>query len=143
MAGEGSILFSVNDGIGVLQLNRPEVLNALNREVYAAMAEKLEEVAEDEAVRVLIFAGEGRAFCAGTDITELDGATAEEARELALVENHTFNQIEDFSKPTLAPAENREQAVEREAQLLAQLGSSPSAQQKIRSFLARKKGNQK
>jgi enoyl-CoA hydratase len=102
MKQEDNILFSVNEGIGLLQLNRPQVLNALDRQMYLELEGKLAAAAADDQVRVVIFAGRGRAFCAGTDIGGLEGATVEAAQELALVENGAFNAIEDFPKPTLA-----------------------------------------
>lgn len=102
MKQEDNILFSVNEGIGLLQLNRPQVLNALDRQMYLELEGKLAAAAANDQVRVVIFAGRGRAFCAGTDIGGLEGATVEAAQELALVENGAFNAIEDFPKPTLA-----------------------------------------
>ena len=96
------ILFSLREGIGLLRLNRPEVLNALNREVYRALVRRLERIADDGGVRALVIAGRGRAFCAGTDIAELAGATAEEARDLALLENRAFCMLEDLPQPTVA-----------------------------------------
>ena len=96
------ILFSASENIGLLQLNRPEVLNALNRELYAALQARLQHAAEDEDLQVLVVAGSGRSFCAGTDINELEGIAPEEARDLARLENQVFNQLEDFPRPTLA-----------------------------------------
>ena len=96
------ILFSLREGVGLLRLNRPEVLNALNRGVYGALVRRLEQIAGDGCVRALVIAGRGRAFCAGTDIGELAGATAEEARDLALLENRAFCMLEDLPQPTVA-----------------------------------------
>jgi len=65
------------DGIFTLTLRRPDVLNALStalcREVLAALA----RVADDPGARALILTGEGRAFCAGADLKEREGATPE------------------------------------------------------------------
>ena len=85
-----------------MQLNRPQALNALDREMYLGLEEQLAAAAADDDVRVVVFAGCGRAFCAGTDIGALEGAEADAVRKLALVENGAFNAIEDFPKPTLA-----------------------------------------
>ena len=59
------ILYSLREGIGLLRLNRPEVLNALNREVYGVLVRRLEQIAGDGRVRALVVASRGRAFCAG------------------------------------------------------------------------------
>ena len=99
MAG---VLFSARDGVGLLELDRPAVLNALNRRVYEALQARLETAAKDGGVRALIVAGRGRAFCAGTDLGELAGASRESARALGLLENRVCSRLEDFPRPTIA-----------------------------------------
>ena len=95
------VLLSISEQIGRLTLNRPEVLNAMNRELFAEFEKRLDEAARDESLRVLVIAGNGRAFCAGTDLCELDGITAEAAGDLALLENQVMNSVADFSWPTI------------------------------------------
>ena len=53
-----------------LTMNRPEVLNALNGELLEALSRALDEAARDEAVRVVVLRGAGRAFCSGYDLSE-------------------------------------------------------------------------
>ncbi len=96
------LIYSVDRHIALLQLNRPAVLNAMNRVLYADLQTLLKEAAADENVRVLVVAGRGRAFCAGTDIGELKDSSAAEVRQLALLENGALNQLEDFPRPTIA-----------------------------------------
>jgi enoyl-CoA hydratase/carnithine racemase len=60
----------ITDGVALLTLNRPESLNALNRELFGALGEALQLVRDDEAVRVAVITGTGRAFCAGADMKE-------------------------------------------------------------------------
>jgi enoyl-CoA hydratase len=70
-----TILFEKTDGIAILTFNRPDKLNALNQEMAAEFAQVLDEVAQDQEVRVLVLTGQGRAFIAGADIStfvELD-----------------------------------------------------------------------
>ena len=60
----------VTDGVAVLTMNRPESMNALNRELAAALIEAFERVRDDDAIRVAVLTGNGRAFCAGVDLKE-------------------------------------------------------------------------
>ena len=60
----------VTDGVALLTFNRPEVMNALNRELFAALTEALTRVRDDETIRVAVITGTGRAFSAGIDIKE-------------------------------------------------------------------------
>ena len=59
-----------NGNIGIITLNRPAALNAMNTETVNEMRQLLAEINEDENIRCLILTGEGRAFCAGGDINE-------------------------------------------------------------------------
>ena len=96
------VLFSSRAGVGLLELDRPAVLNALDRRMYEALQARLATVVEDGEVRVLIVAGRGRAFCSGTDLSELAGASRVSARALGLLENRVCSQLEDFPRPTIA-----------------------------------------
>ncbi|HEY5071856.1 MAG TPA: enoyl-CoA hydratase [Caulobacteraceae bacterium] len=77
------ILYSATDGVAVITLNRPERLNAwtatMHREVKAAMA----AAADDETVRVIVLTGAGRGFCAGADMTALQGIQSSGGRGAA------------------------------------------------------------
>jgi len=57
-----------------LTLNNPRALNALSEEMLAALRGAFEELAEDETIRVVVLAGAGKAFCAGHDLKEMQGA---------------------------------------------------------------------
>ena len=65
--------FEVQDGIGVLTFNRPEVLNALTLELYAEYRDLLYKLQSDEQVKVLVLTGAGRAFCSGGDVHKIIG----------------------------------------------------------------------
>lgn len=62
------LLESVHDGIAVLVMNQPDRMNALNNELATALHGSLGRIAEDEAIRVVVLTGAGRAFCAGGDL---------------------------------------------------------------------------
>jgi enoyl-CoA hydratase len=63
------IRYQVEDGVGVLTLNRPQVHNALRRKTY----DELTEIVQTTDARVLVVTGEGRSFCSGDDVRELMG----------------------------------------------------------------------
>lgn len=68
-----ALLLQERDARGVvrLTLNRPRAFNALSEEMIAALAQALAELADDDALRVLVIAGTGAAFCAGHDLKEM------------------------------------------------------------------------
>lgn len=70
------LLVDKHDGIVTLTLNRPEVLNALSRELRAALVRTFDELRQDPTTGVVILTGAGRAFCAGLDLKELSQAHA-------------------------------------------------------------------
>ena len=61
-------------GVTTISLNRPEVYNALNDEITFELQDALKVSAKDEAVRVVVLTGEGKAFCAGQDLKASTGA---------------------------------------------------------------------
>ena len=67
-----TIDFEVDRGIGVLTLNRPHVLNAINRRMVEEIADVQSRVETDREVNVLVLAGSGPSFCAGYDLKEAD-----------------------------------------------------------------------
>jgi len=64
-----SVVVERHEGVIEIILNRPEILNAVNRETIAALADAVAEAAEDRAARVILLRGAGTHFCAGGDIT--------------------------------------------------------------------------
>jgi len=88
------------DKIGIVQLNRPNLLNALSFGLMSELVSGLEELDRDEAVRVIILTGSERAFAAGADLTELFKATPV---ELALGRRfELWDRIKRISKPIIA-----------------------------------------
>ncbi len=58
------ILFSIEDGVALLSLNRPEQLNSFNTAMHGEVREALKQVRQNPEARVLLLTGEGRGFCA-------------------------------------------------------------------------------
>src|SRR5579884_3175951 len=77
------LLASISDGIALLVLNRPEKLNALNNELAAELNSALERFSANDAVRVVILTGAGRAFCPGGDLAPIGkGRQASDVKQL-------------------------------------------------------------
>jgi 2-(1,2-epoxy-1,2-dihydrophenyl)acetyl-CoA isomerase len=68
-----SIEFDISDGIALLRLNRPKVLNSLNAQLMDEMRSALAEVSGSDAARALVLTGKGRGFCAGADLAAGEG----------------------------------------------------------------------
>jgi enoyl-CoA hydratase/carnithine racemase len=90
------------NGIGWLRLNRPEALNALNTPLTEALEQALARVADMGAVRVLIVAGRGRAFCAGNDIAEMASLSADAAAALATRQAALLDRFSRLPQVTIA-----------------------------------------
>ena len=71
--GYETVLMEKIDGIAVITLNRPDKLNAVNKQMRSEVLALLDEMESDDGVRVLVFTGSGRGFCAGADISEFEG----------------------------------------------------------------------
>ncbi|TYS58038.1 enoyl-CoA hydratase [Sutcliffiella horikoshii] len=67
---------SIESSIGIVKLNRPKVLNAINRPMVTEIVTVLEDFDRNDEVKVMVLAGNGRAFAAGADIDEMAEATA-------------------------------------------------------------------
>ena len=94
---------TAQDGIALITVNRPEKLNALNRDTMEELSDAFTIVRDDAAIRALIVTGSGeKAFVAGADINELAVLTPIEARSLALRGQATFRALETLPKPTVA-----------------------------------------
>ncbi len=65
------VLRSDNSGIATLTLNRPAQYNALSEEMLTAIQQALDDIAKDASVRVVVIAGNGKAFCAGHDLKQM------------------------------------------------------------------------
>ncbi len=89
------------DGVGHLELNRPEVRNAINVEMISALHMLLDDWARRDDVRCVVLSGAGgKAFAGGADIAELRERTHKEA--FWGVNQTLFQKLEDFPRPTIA-----------------------------------------
>ena len=97
-----NLLFENQDGIGILTMNRPAALNALNAETVVELGEALCEIGKDASVKVVILTGADRAFVAGADIKEMLPMTAAQAQTWCQFAQSVFNQIETLPQPVIA-----------------------------------------
>jgi enoyl-CoA hydratase/carnithine racemase len=67
---EDHVLYEKKDGIAIITLNRPEKLNAITHPMLRRLGKLIDDVKKDDSVRVMILTGKGRAFSAGTDISD-------------------------------------------------------------------------
>ena len=65
--------FELNEGVGLIRLNRPQRLNALTFEIYQKLSDFFVELQRDDQVRAVVLTGEGRAFCSGGDVEDIIG----------------------------------------------------------------------
>ena len=97
------LLLEKEDGIGILYINRPEAMNALNTGVLEEIIQAVGEISRDNEIQVLIITGAGdKSFVAGADIKEMHGLTAVEGREFGYIGQAAFRAIEKLEKPVIA-----------------------------------------
>lgn len=92
----------VNEGIGIITVSRPEALNALNTRFFNEMDAMVAELETNDAVKVVIITGEGKAFVAGADIAEMVDMNQEQGSAFSRLGQNTFNGIENLNKPVIA-----------------------------------------
>ena len=98
------ILFDIKQTTGVITLNRPKALNALNLSMAEQFANKLQEWQEDQNIERVLLQGEGKHFCAGGDVksVHLSGPSSQLKREFFAKEYSLNLQIKKFTKPYLS-----------------------------------------
>ncbi|MGD9307142.1 MAG: enoyl-CoA hydratase/isomerase family protein, partial [Desulfobacterales bacterium] len=72
------IIYEKDQGIATIKLNRPKVLNAMNKQLWLDVQTALEDAQKDSEIKVLVITGEGRAFSTGADLKESKTRTQEE-----------------------------------------------------------------
>ena len=98
-----TLLTSLENGIFIITINRPDKLNALNKEVLTDLNNALDEIESNTEIKSVIITGAGpKAFVAGADISEFGGLNKEQAMALAKRGQDIFFRIENSSKPIVA-----------------------------------------
>lgn len=96
------VLYDERDGIGWITLNRPEKLNALNRDVFQALAARLTALDASDAAAVGILHGAGRAFAAGADIEDYIDLSVDDYRAFMDLGRLPTDLIGQVTKPVIA-----------------------------------------
>jgi enoyl-CoA hydratase len=102
MSEKEPVVYSEENGIGRIIFNRPEALNAMNKDVLQRLAAILDKIKDDESVKAVIVTGTGDAFSAGADIKLLNQSTPLEVRELARLAVSVNHRIETLGKVVVA-----------------------------------------
>ncbi len=97
-----NILFEKKGAVALITLNRPQVLNAMNRQLWLEMMDALENIRTDKEIRALIFTGQGRAFSTGADLKDSKGRSPEAYRAYLESLQAASRTIIRFEKPTVA-----------------------------------------
>ena len=99
-----NLLIEVENRIALVTLNRPQALNALNKNLLDDISNFLTDANADSEIRVIILTGSGeKSFVAGADIKEFSDFNGAQGQELAANgQENVFDKIEDFPKPIIA-----------------------------------------
>jgi enoyl-CoA hydratase len=96
------IRYEAKDAAALIRLNRPRVLNAMNRQLWIDLQAALERARTDPAVKVVVITGEGRAFSSGADLTDSHDRSQEDYRAYLEELQAASRRIIRFDKPTIA-----------------------------------------
>ncbi len=96
------IIYEKKDGVAIIRFNRPQVLNAMNRQLWTDLETALEDAKLDEGTKVVIITGEGRAFSTGADLKESKDRTLEQYREYLENLQEVSRRIIRYPKPIIA-----------------------------------------
>ncbi len=98
-----TLIYEKKENIGLLIIDRPEKMNAISQELTAELSQLLDEIENDEKLRVLVITGSGdKAFVAGADINELVDRDARLGRRVSRERQESFSRIENLHVPVIA-----------------------------------------
>jgi 2-(1,2-epoxy-1,2-dihydrophenyl)acetyl-CoA isomerase len=99
------VIFHQQGSVGVITLNRPQVMNAFNLDMLHAINRMLSELGQDDSIRAIVVTGEGRGFCAGADLAggglRSDGQTPMGMRLSTQVYSSVIKAMADIEKPVV------------------------------------------
>ncbi len=92
----------IDENVGIITISRPEAMNALNSLFFNEMNSMISEISENDAIKVVIITGEGKAFVAGADIAEMVDKTQKDGEIFSKIGQKCFRDIELLKKPVIA-----------------------------------------
>ena len=101
MSSFGTLLYQKDGAVAHISLNRPGVLNAYNVQMRDDMSEALAAVEDDPEVEVLMITGQGRAFCAGADLTEFGTSPSQAVARQVRWERDVWSQLSSLTRPVV------------------------------------------
>lgn len=104
MASFSTIIYEKSGGVAQLSLNRPRQLNAYSIAMRDDFAETLAAAAEDSEIKSILITGQGRAFCAGADLSEFGSAPSQVIARSVRWQRNVWGQMIDMPKPTVVAA---------------------------------------
>ena len=104
MAEYQTILTEISEGIFTIKLNRPEVYNAFNEQMTTDLQSAFKEAAKDDAIRVVVLTGEGKAFCSGQDLKDAPSVGGQRSLRDSLERryNPLIRAMRNLPKPIIA-----------------------------------------
>jgi len=97
-----NIIVEKKEGVGLIKINRPNNLNALNKDTILELTKAVEELEKDKNIKVAILTGEGKAFIAGADIKQMKDMNPSEAKKFAEMGHNLLMDIEKSRLPFIA-----------------------------------------
>jgi enoyl-CoA hydratase len=97
-----NIIVEIKEKVGIVKMNRPNAMNALNSDTLGELTKAFSHLAESTEVSVIILTGEGKAFVAGADIAEMKDMSGNEAEEFSRSGQKVFGLIAKIEKPVIA-----------------------------------------
>ena len=96
------VKFEQQGHVGIITIDLPDALNALNSQVLSDLDAVLERVEAEDEIYVVILTGAGRSFVAGADIGEMKGFTSSDGKKFGVRGGNVFLKLENLSKPVIA-----------------------------------------
>lgn len=96
------IVYEKGEAVGIIKLNRPRVLNAMNKQLWVEFQQALDAAGRDPAVKAVLITGEGRAFSSGADLKDSKDRSIEDYRDYLTELQEASRKILRFEKATIA-----------------------------------------
>lgn len=133
-----TLLYTVENGIATITLNRPDVYNACNEQLTTDLQDALAKAAADDAVRVVVLTGAGRAFCSGQDLKDAPsgGGKRSLADSLQRRYNPIIRAMRDLPKPIIAGINGAAAGAGLSLALAADIRIMSTAAKLVEAFIA-------